>query len=584
MVAAIGIAIYSVVFNERIDLSPNSLTEGHAIDLGERNPNAQSIRSAADLEALVESKSAFSRSLAIRGLLLNVNERTARRLFRIADGVNSNAFKREIQSIVVEKLATTNPRDSLKFIDHLENDRKGPLVETVFRVWARSDLDGSVNYAVAMDEIGQRSAFIGILESGSVHAERALDIARQLNAEQMYLNYSAENLLQEPVEDPESAFKSFFLQHGKQPDDFSEQESRYLVHVIQSWIARDGVDAIRDAAKQLTTDSARAAMLFHFFVHESDSARSFEVFRSIYAMDTDVAARSVAKWAEVEPRAAFKFASALDDDRARTRLMRMAVLTWSDTNPLSLLNNLNELPESLSEWIYPLAMFSLSDTHPELAAQKLTEFPDNGTKEHLAAAIASDWGRKDIRAALNWVMTNPLGQELSPQGQDLRYSAFRGAFRIDPELALELALEQPLAEDAIGFESALLGQLASEDAEAALELVNYARNWETLKSSYWSIGKAFIQEGKGERAMEMVQGETEEFQTQFFRWMMFDWVQSDAKGLHASLATLPTTEIQALASEMLLWQHERESFLNDEQVEQLESTASNSPTSIRGNP
>lgn len=84
--------------------------------------------------------------------------------------------------------------------------------------------------------------------------------------------------------------------------------------------------------------------------------------------------------------------------------------------------------------------------------------------------------------------------------------------------------------------------------------------------------------------MEMVQGETDEFQTQFFRWMMFDWVQSDTKGMYASLATLPTTEIQALGSEMLLWQHERKSFLDAEQVEQLKSNASNSPTSIRGNP
>lgn len=575
LVAAAGYAIYFSVFDQRPDLSSDTSSNGRAINYSESISNSQSIHSGAELEALLESKSAFNRSLTIRGLLVNADESVAKKIFRFAE---------DVKSIAVEKLASIDPQDSLKFIDDLEKDRKSPLVEIVFRVWARSDLDRSIELAISMDETGRQSAFAGILASDSLPSQQALDIATRLNSKQMFFDYSAARLLQEPLEDPESAFKSLLSLHGQRIDDFSELESQYLVRVVQSWIARNGVDAIRDAAQHLTTDSARASMLSHLFVQEEDNALALAVFTSIYAMDTDIANRSIEQWAEIEPLRAFQFASALDDDKARIRLSRAAISSWSQSNPLSLLDNMDELPPGLRDSFRTDAMFVLSDTHPEQAAQRLDEMPDSVAKKGVAASIAWEWGARDPRGALDWVLSDPLGDGLNPQGQDLRYPVFNGAFRVNPELALELALEQPLDEDAIGFEASLLGHLASEDAEAALEMVRYTRNWETRKRTYRNIGKAFIEEGKAERAMEMVQGETGEFQTLFFRSMMFDWVESDAQGMYASLDTLPTIEIQALGSEMLLLQHEREPFLNNEQVERLQSIASNLQTTKQETP
>ena len=136
---------------------------------------------------------------------------------------------------------------------------------------------------------------------------------------------------------------------------------------------------------------------------------------------------------------------------------------------------------------------------------------------------------------------------------------------------MKLASEQPSDEDGVTFEATILAEVAERDAETALNMLHYAKDRETIESAYESIGTALIEEGKAERAVDLVRNEPEELQTRFYRQIWLTWVRSDAQGMYNHLDKLPTSELQDLYSRALLKVHEKEAFLELEQIEELKS-------------
>ena len=84
---------------------------------------------------------------------------------------------------------------------------------------------------------------------------------------------------------------------------------------------------------------------------------------------------------------------------------------------------------------------------PEEAAELLTEIP-NGIEQY-GWIVASDWSHKDVRGALDWV----LSLDESHQQEILTWIYFE-LVQEDHELAFELALNQPIPANRLPTKSA----------------------------------------------------------------------------------------------------------------------------------
>lgn len=565
LLVVIGYAVYVSVTDNQSGSSASFPYQKSPINSDENPSNVGAVRSASDLDSLLESKSAFYRDLAVRRLLANSNKRRAKELFRIANGLSSTSTRDAVQSIIVEKLASIDPSDTIELVEDLEADQRRLLLEAIYQEWASTDLEAAVVHTESMNQTDRRSAFTGILAAESVLAnQHALGIARSLDTEQVFLDHSASRKLLEPIGDPRSAFESFISLHGQTFEELSGPETLYMVSLVQSWIEEIGVDAVRLTFQQLTSDTSRIAMLNHLFTHSGDQELVLSVSHSTYEAYRDIVSRALVRWAESAPFAAFSVASSFVDTLTRRRLQRSTILTWSESDPQSLLDSINELPQNFRAWSHHLALLALAKDFPERAVGRLKEMPDGQQRFSAAVKIARNWGEKSPRAALDWAATNSFGF-------DLRRRVFEGISQVDPELAMELASEQPADNYEESFEAAIIAQVAERDAESALSMLHYAKDQKTLEAAYLSIGQALVEEGKAERAVDMVKNETKEFQSRFYRGIWLSWMRSDAQTMYDHLDKLPSSEVQALYALALLRLDQQEPFLEPEQIEKLES-------------
>ena len=565
LLVVIGYAVYVSVTDNQPGVSERLAYQKSPFNSDENPSNVGAVRSVSDLDSLLESKSAFYRDLAVRRLLANTNKRRAKELFRIANGMSSTSTRDAVQSIIVEKLASIDPSDTIELVDDLESDRRRLLLEVVYQEWASTDLEAAVVHAESMNQTDRRSAFTGIFAAESVLADQhALEIARSLDTEQVFLDHSASKKLLEPIGDPRSALESFISLHGQTFEELSGPETLYMVSLVQSWIKEIGVDAVRLTLQQLTSDTSRIAMLNHLFTHSGDQELALSVSHRMYEAYRDIVSRTLVRWAESSPLAAFSVASSFEDTLTRRRLQRSTILTWSESDPQSLLDSINELPQNFRAWSHHLALLALAKDFPERAVGRLKEMPDGQQRFSAAVKIARNWGEKSPRAALDWAATNSFGF-------DLRRTVFEGISQVDPELAMELASEQPADNYEASFEAAIIAQVAERDAESALSMLHYAEDQKTLEAAYLSIGQALVEEGKAERAVDMVKNETKEFQSRFYRGIWLSWMRSDAQTMYDHFDKLPSSEVQALYALALLRLDQQEPFLEPEQIEKLES-------------
>ena len=527
--------------------------------------DAALVQSVADLQELVGSARLHERELAVRSLVVDFNDRRTIEIFQLSNQVEPTAIRSEIQLVIIQKLATLDPIEALAQIAGFEANRRRPLAEVIFAEWSSSNLERAVMHAQSMDQWGKNAAMTGIVRSRSdLPKSEMFNVSRRLDNEQLLLDHYAEEMLdRQSIDDPKSALDSFFLQHGMNIDDLSDPEGRLLSYIVQSWIDQDGADSVLAVNSQLKTDADRAAMLSRLFSDVADNEAVLSVARSVSNVDMDILSRAIATWAQTDPEDSLQMASSFNESVTRTRLQKAVIGSWSRSDPKGLLSNLDWIPEGLKDWGHSEAMHKLARSAPDKAATELADMPNGPEKKTIASIIATNWAKRDPRAAFDWVQSNPEGSELTS-------FVLQGIVLSDPEMALDMALGQPVDENGVGFEAVVVGYLAKQDAENAIDMLHLARNPTTLNSFYRQIGSELVRQGKSGRAMELVQGESEELQAAYFRWIAYEWIRADAQDLLTKLDDLPSTSIQHLYAELMLSEHREKPFLQQDQVRRLE--------------
>ena len=543
------------------------------VGFGHRENPVHKINSWIDLQESLGDQSYYNRKLTMLNILADARPSRIRNIFQYSEVLRPISLRNEIQSIVIRKLTLTDPRGALKQIANLGDSHRYFLTEAIYLEWSALSLEDAIEHAKSMDTATKRAALRGVLHGrNDLSEEVLLEIARELENEQLALDHFAQLLLVHDVDDPKSSLDSFFKWHGSRVVQLSETEQQLLIQIVRSWIDADGIEAIHTANELLDTDSDRVKLLSLLLptLATEDSSMALATVTSVYAADWQIALRSFSEWAEIDPLSALELASSIQSEIARHKLLRAVVVAWVESNPLNLLDSMGHIPAHLTAWVQSEAIFVLAHTSFETATKYVAQMPDEIQRENMTYILVTNWAEQDPRAALDWVLQDSEAQ-IDPENRIL--AVINGIVRRDRVMALNMALELPPDEKGVGYEWMVIATIAETNAQLAIDLLDKARNTETKERATNNVGRELLRQGDIDRFIDLVKNWSPDKQFKYYRSMALSINESNMRTIFDNLDRIPTKEIQKFYSETLLWLNSYDPTFNEKEVTELEEFA-----------
>lgn len=501
-----------------------------------------------DLVDGLQSIGFYSRKILLHSVVEEWDAERIGELFRDVESIESERIRNEIQEVAVRRLSMIEPITAMSLVSSLPSSRRDKLVAVIYQEWSALDLDGAVEHASELDFAGRKSAVEGILKARYDLSDSALrEIAAYLGQERLALDAAAISKLQLPVDNPQVELSSFLAIHGNNVALLSDAQLQLLSHICKSWLQRDEEEALRQIHSTLSDDTSR--ILVYSFLLDSIASenpqRAFDAASGIADMHPSVGGRLmdnvVMQWVRMDAATTLAALDSIGNLAIRARAERIALNAWAKHDPRNLLSQLDQVPAFLRDFGQLEALRSLARSAPEEAVELLAEVENEQNKQRVAFAIAVNWTALDPRAAWHWVQTSSEVHELDTDMQQ-RIQAWTLQEMVR-QGNLSLAQEFSQAQPNPALRGAVIGEVAhSLGATEAVEMLQEERDQMVRKASYARVGAALIIEGRSIDAIRLVEGESMEYQEDYFRSLSPYWIDNDPQDAYSKLELLPSKE------------------------------------------
>ncbi len=514
--------------------------------------------------------SPFLRVLALDNLLNRLATSELRELHLENENTKSSFLQMEIRRAIFRHLALIDPVGAISQIDSNWSPAvQSELIEVIFQEWSVSNLDEAIEQASLLSKRQRQEAFQGIQESRVDLSEHELfEIAKDVGVEQAFSDQIAISLLDETIENPCDQWNSQVLQYGSDFEQWNETQRQVLVHVAKTWIEREKISAYQAIASDLALRDSRvwlvSEVLKQLSSTNSDIVQSIakDMMRSDYLGLVQV----IETWARQDNNAVLELASWIDEENGDMRMQRAAIRAWAESKPNDVVSFVMDLPSDLRPWSLQTALLEMGKTTPSAVPELVDMVTNLRSKEIVVNNLALNWSKIDPFAALQWVFTDPVVNQLpgSPERKVLN-----AAVIASPQRALESALELPTNELGIGPEAIVIGEMADHDIDRAMDMLGNARNTKTSLSAHVSIGQRLIGQGRSEKVLALIEERSKEFQVSFFKSLAPSWARTASRDLHHRLKEMPTEEIKELCGLELLKHNANAPFLTVVEMQEL---------------
>ena len=501
----------------------------------------QSTRSpltAREIEEILQSSLDFERPLILNSLLADTDAQALGVLLDQSKDLNESRFKRELQTGLIRLLASTDPGIAIERISALQDTSKEQLIAAVFEEWSLANLEEAVEFAQGMEKSDQAAALEGIFWSRIDLSQRQIvKIGQRMATTDDVERVVVLRLTEVAAHDPENLWYLLVDSYGSDVNSLSDGQLQSLVHVASSLFDRSGLQAVQAISSSLGKSESRIAVLGELFagIARNDPKGAFDLVMQVNGLDREVIERVMQVWAGTAPLNAL--AAATESSDARGWLQRVAIDEWASTNPISLFQSMDKLPTLMRAWARNQALYSMAETAPDSAIDLLAEIDDDGLRRSVSQRLANHWPEQDLSAAFDWSMSNEkITREMRAEMQQ----AILGRMaRIDPEVALKLALDQEISDTEPGLEANVISGVAEVSVDSALDMLEKARNQATREKAYSSIGSALVRKGRYLEAIELVQDASLQVQREYYNQVAYAWARADFNSLLESKESLP---------------------------------------------
>lgn len=540
-----------------------------------RKSRNATIRSLDDLE---QFRSPFKRHLELLFLLSDADEKQVLRLLEESNEAKPQR-RLQLQKPILQRLTQLNPRKAYEQIELLEQDNTSHLIDWIFMEWSSFNLEEAVSFAESLGDDQKFAALRSVLaERSDLSEQQRLRIARQLGNEQHAINLNMQERLSKPIDNPEETWNELVSVVQDNPGQFW-----MLATVARAWVEKDGLRILDQISESMTNSQTRQHVLQAVLLN---AAKDTPEIAFEYALKFDsnpdsnlgslgfvsLVSAVTSTWVKSDPRSALDAASGVEQLGLRRKLEESVVTAWANQNPQDVLSAIETLPEHVRQSATRTAISSWVNEDPHEAANFVASM-EGGSRASAASSLVVAWTRQtDYKDSIEWVLNEPGISDLKGflLPEVLSYLAY-----VDPQFAMEKALEQPIADGDLGLEATVIFRLSHNDIDEAIRFLPQVRPGSTKTAAYEYVGKMYIQHGATEDALNLAQELPSSNRSEYFQALLTTWSRSDPESLLNSIDSLPTSEVKSKAARVLTISNKRHKGLSEKQVQSVEKYLSN---------
>ena len=539
----------------------NAFSNADSVDTSQTNGSSDE----GYLAGLLNYPSNFRLSLTLYKELENTNEEQLKSLLEESKSMEQISRRQLVQQTIFRRYALLDPRSAVKQVSSMPGLQQSDLFATVFGEWALSHLDDAVAGAKQLDGLRKVAALRGILESRDDLSDAVrIGIARQLGNELVAENLLTQSNFSDAIKDPETAWDTLIAD-----DVLDTAQTGRFIQVAEAWIVKDGMSVLAKINDTLTDKTSKTAVLTTV-IHKLVQADAQVVFDFARTVENDarnsLIVNVVNAWARLDPEATLDAVQSVESKSLRTSLENRIAASWGSTNPREVLENLDLLPENAQDSAMSSAISSLAQTAPEEAANLMAGMDGSEQRLMTAFQVLSEWANSDPLAALEWTLNNPEVEDLQTT---LLPSILYQVANNDPQIAFDIARQQPLGENGVGLEGQVLSNIALKDIDKALALLSQVREGSTLIYAVSSVGRAMLRTGDVDEAWGLAQRLPVSQRQDYYQSVVDSWAASNGTELYESIDSLPSDTIKSHAALMLITFNKWSRYLDNEEVDDV---------------
>lgn len=549
------------------------------------------------IEEILALPTVFSRQEALHVLAGRSDTDRLQKLISDGDRIAERALRDSTLNILFKRLAEVGPQTALALarVDPYKKDEG--LERTVWRTWARNDLDEAI-FAVNTEsnsgyqEDAAQSLYAAYGYMGNETTQR---IAQELGIEpnrqtrlrflRTLLEDSPRRTIEFISEEPSTLRRDEYINWLAYALDTNDQsvamsyaeyfssavDRAYYSNVVEDRFAR--INPIETLQRALATNDVGHNSDFHSALQElasKDISEAMNFYGQIEAPQAKMMAAFVIadELATSDPVAALEWVRSLDE--ARKQQIEGAILVRiAGSDPEFALEAAATLPTTQRVSSTSHILMAVARTDPALAQNLLASLPEDSNKSRIQTKLGQAWLMEDPSAAIEW-----LGTLDKQEASKIAASATRMLSRTQPETTYRLLglldEQQRLrsAKELVGqfasvgdvakaralidefggekgfeaIEANFIGGLARHDSETATQLALQLQDDQERGQAFLSIAKSVVADSPAE-AVSLLQNITDPAsRKQTVRAIAGTWYRSDPDAAVRWVSSLPAGE------------------------------------------
>lgn len=584
--AFVAFMIGTVVSNHlRLDdfsneFQPNSTSRNVRTSLPRTPQDAESltnIQSLFELEDPIRFKSPFVRTRALRKLLSKSDIDALQEHLVQSQSLTRHHLQEEVQNRIFQQLAVINPTAALATVrEKIPPERRKTFLVSIFREWSLLNLDEAIEQAQHLDLDSKQSVIRSLISARQdlSLAERR-KIGRKLDHEWLAIEILKSTTNTPVIQDPKQEWDWFVKKNSGRLQDLRTTETRLLGQIAYAWVLKDGASVFEKIYSELSPTVSlfeTTKLVSHELVEESPRS-SIDLVVNMLQIEQNPQYRELAvnlmqSWASKDPFRALVATHTISAPSLQIELQRRVLQQWAKDEPQTVLDKIDQLPESVQDDAREFALIEIGKQRPESVVDALHGLSNSVSHESVAKSLAEHWAKRNFTNTLDWIDSD---LSISHLKHELKSIAFGALASFKPDTALEIARRQPLDETGKGWEAEVIARLAWEDLDQATKLLSQVRPGATRVHAYDRvIMRTLLHENDTEQSVDLLLQLCAQ-ETNIRPNISLNLVSRYApERLFLSINDIENATIRSFAARSLYWEHRDSHVFSVEQLELLQ--------------
>lgn len=514
-------------------------------------------------QEIFNSQTVFNQNVLLYATVQSLSENELRDWWIQSQEIERKSQRETVQDAVIRKLATINPKEALRRIDDVSVFQTEALLMSVFSEWSVWQLDDAIDEATTLLGRRRNVALQAILETRDDLSASALrKIAQRLDGEETLLKLVSDAMVSQNIEAPQESWDILLTDDV---DDYLQMDS--LAIVAEAWREQIGIEVLSEIYHAEIEDYQIKLNLMRA-IAQVDVAGALDYTQGLVDESEKLAlSRLIAiEWASKDAQAALFAIKTVEPPSLASQLEISVASAWARNKPSEVIENIEVLSDEYRLDTLESAFAQIASQEPLVAIAKVGSVKNFvGNTSSIVESIVDEWSLQDPEATTDWVIQNYTLDD--PERRTLLEEVLPRLAHRDPDLAFELAIEQPTPDAALGLELGVIRELAREgEVDTAKKMLSRVKANSKL-FAYREVGAAMVRQSQPGEALDLRKDFEASEQELYYHYVLYTWAGSNPKNLFKSLDDLPTSSIQSRAALALIVTNKNEPILTDDQIE-----------------